>query len=216
MKFAPAFTFASALILMLRAGAPAVEGLEPLDPLYDVSSLDFNLYHDEKLRAELKLTKEQEKVYKAHNEIGKFGIPLEERQRFFKAGKKAELYALHRKKAEEYFAWMGKTLRPEQVKRLKQVWLQRKGIRLFGYEEIRKDLKMDEAQAKKLKEAHDKLRQHYEAEFQAGRINQKQARDLFLGQLNYGVPDKVRELLTAEQRRKLNDLLGEPYDFSKK
>lgn len=213
MNFARTFIFAPALTLMLAGNAAAEDPPAHLGPLYQPFEIVANL-RDPKIAKELKMTKEQEKVFKSDTKHFTFPDTPKELEKLKGAEKEAKRRAFMAKKADENFAWAGKTLRPEQIKRLKQVMLRAKGMQLFDHPEIRELLKIDAAMVKDLKAAHEKAMVYYVGEINAGRISREEGRKIYNTDLGFGVPEKVREQLNDEQRKKLQDLLGEPYTFN--
>ena len=68
---------------------------------------------------------------------------------------------------------------------------------------------------KELRAAFDKLRKDYEKEALAQKKLPGEIERTYFRTLAYGVPEKIRATLTAEQRKTLKDLLGEPFDFTR-
>jgi hypothetical protein len=126
----------------------------------------------------------------------------------------AKVRALCLKRYDETFAAAGQTLTPAQIARLKQIVLQGFGVGLFDHPEIRAARKLDEAQVKRLKADYKRLEAELGAEITSGKLTRSEAY-WKLNDFSFGVPEKVRESLTAEQRKKLKQLLGEPYAFNR-
>jgi hypothetical protein len=176
-------------------------------------------------KAELKITKEQEKALKASEEkrqkIWQKHVEAEGKvikAKLPKGEQNAKLRALETKVVDELFASIGETLRPEQLKRMKQIILQVKGMEIFDYPEIREALKIGDKEVKTLHAAYDKLaheeRQKLQAAVQAKKITSEEAaRQAF--SWTFSVPDQVRESLSKQQKRILEDLLGEKYRYGK-
>ncbi len=219
MPFSPRFIFAPALALLL-AGNTSFAVPADMSPLYsNVNILDSN----PDLLAELKITPEQEKGLKAtqgrRSKIWKQSfddcakVKLSNLPESEKASK---LRALQAQEANDTFQVYGETLHPEQIKRLKQILLQKHGMGVFDYPEIQAALKISDKEVKVLREAATKLMRETMAELRvdikAKKVSQQDvARKAFA--MGRSVPDKVRELLNKEQQKMLEDLLGDKFYY---
>jgi hypothetical protein len=211
------FILTATLVLALAGGAAANDAESRA--LYNPASI-FGFFTPE-MKAALKITKEQENALKANeakqHRIWQAHIAAEAQVRKAKLPKSketAKLRALETKVDDELFAALGDALRPEQVKRMKQIILQIKGMELFDYPEIRDALKIGDREVKAMKSAYDKLareeRKQLDAAVQAKQITREQAAK---SASNFGmsVPDKVRQSLSPAQKKALEELLGEKY-----
>jgi Spy/CpxP family protein refolding chaperone len=166
------------------------------------------LLNNKGVQEELKMTREQtEKLGGMQKEmIGKVqyifsklqGVKPEERreklQEIFK-----EINAEAEKLAKEI-------LKPEQMKRLKQIEMQQAGVRNFANEETVQALKLTDAQKDKIKRIVDDLEKGPQEAFKAaGRDPRK------MENLRKDAEDKVNAILNAEQKKAYRDLLGEPF-----
>src|SRR5262249_36930349 len=122
--------------------------------------------------------------------------------------KEVKVRALTKQRAEELFGWLNETLKPEQIKRLKQIMLQQQGMAVLDHPEILEVLKLNGEQVKNLKAIFEKARNDLAARAQAGRISRQDAAKQFKA-MRFGVPDKVRQAPTEQQRKTLKELLGE-------
>jgi hypothetical protein len=205
-------TLISVLLLVATAdaGPPNLAAsIPPYYPLY-ISPL----LTQANVKAELKITKEQDKgVQTCINAMGKtMSMDGLTNSKLNGPERDAKMRPLGAKRAEELFQSLGQVLNADQMKRLKQIALQWWGIGLFDHPEIREQLRLSESQAKALRATHDKLIKDLTQKLASGKIDQQ------LGQKQYyalqkGVPDEVRAELTADQRAKLRDLLGKPFEF---
>jgi hypothetical protein len=198
--------------MVLLTGIAPAENPVPLGPLYHPTGIVVWL-NDKKMLAEMRVTKQQEKVLIASAWSWHKAVEPEQLRKITGPDRDARIRALWMQKADEVFALAGKTLKPEQIKRLKQVLLQAHGISLFDHPEIRKALNLNEQQVKKLKAAYEEVKADMGAEITSGRFSRSEARKMY-NAVVFSVPERVRELLTPEQRKKLKDLLGEPYAFN--
>jgi hypothetical protein len=216
MKSARAFLFASALTALSAAPAPADDYPVKSDSLYHAMAVMTRLA-DKKVRAELGLSPEQDKAVVAvvngrWNQWFRDVTP-QELAKITGPDRDARVRALFTQRADETFAAAGKVLDPGQIARLKQILLQEYGITLFDYPEVRQALKLDRPQVKKLREAHEKLRAEVGKEIASGKMARAEARRRW-DAVTFGVPGRVREVLTDDQRKKLAELLGKPFAFN--
>ncbi|HLW67057.1 MAG TPA: hypothetical protein VKS79_17215 [Gemmataceae bacterium] len=177
------------------------------------------------LRAELKVTPDQERslsgsedrrnaisrqYYQDRDKI--WNSKLSERE------KNPKLRALDVRYVEDLFRIYSETLWPAQMKRMKQILLQMRGIDIFDYPEIRSALKIGDKEAKELHAAWDKWAAErmvqLRADVDAKKITNQEAARL-AGSAARSVPRKVRELLSSEQQKILEDLLGEKFVYKK-
>jgi hypothetical protein len=207
-----AYLAAPALVLTLTAGAFAAD-LEDLIPLWSAPRITYCL-NDAKMKADLKITKEQDKAVQAV--LKKFDKDTSgDGQTIFKfKGTQKEKFAqtrvLHGKRGEELLQLLGKVLDDEQVTRLKQLSLQHEGMGLFRYPEVREALKLSDKEADTLEATYKKLRDDCIRDFQSGKITKEEGRRRYEA-LGNQIPAGVRAQLSTKQRRALNDLLGEPF-----
>jgi hypothetical protein len=207
-----AYLFTPAFIVVLATRASAFD-VAAMTPPYSAVNI-WSLLNNPQAKKELKITTDQEKGIQAS--VDKWQkASSRDADTIYKwsgPGKEAKIRALTKQRAEELFGWLGQTLRPEQIKRLKQIMLQQHGMSVLDHPEIRAVLKLDDAQVKHLKAIFEKARNDLAARAQAGKISRQDGAKQFHA-LGFGVPDQVREALTEQQRQTLKDLLGEPYPF---
>lgn len=99
---------------------------------------------------------------------------------------------------------------------MKQIVLQVRGMELFDHVEIREALKIGDKEVKALKDAYDAFAREeglaLRAAVDAKKLDPKDAaRRASL--MTFGVPEKVRRVLTKEQQRVLDSILGEKYTY---
>jgi hypothetical protein len=208
-----AFRIASTLWVLLAANAPAEDYPVTKDALYSAMGVMTNLA-DKRVRADLKLTPEQDKAVVANTTGGwKWfkDVGPDELKKITGPDREAKIRARFTQQADDTFAAAGKVLKPGQIARLKQIMLQQRGITLFDYPEIRQDLKLDSTQVKRLRQADEKLRAEVGKDL--GKVSRAEANKKWNAVI-FGVPDRVRAELTASQRGKLTELLGEPFAFN--
>jgi Spy/CpxP family protein refolding chaperone len=183
------------------------------------------------LQAELKVTDEQKEKFKPvadkQSEMAK-----KQREAFKDAGgdkdKFKELFAENQKGREKMDEEIKKvveaTLTPEQLKRLKQIDLQAKGIRAFSNEDIAKELKITDAQSSKIKGILEEYAKdskdlgfggggggggkNFDKEKAAENAKKRE-------KLTKAAMADIDETLTADQKKQWKDMTGEPFDVSK-
>jgi len=133
----------------------------------------------------------------------------ERRKKFEEMRQKAELIS---KEVEETLELV---LEPDQMKRLKQLQLQREGVFAIGRPDIAKQLGLSEEQVGKVRELIASLRPDrakMRELFQQGR---DAVRKYFAEreQRRKEVEKKILEVLTPEQRKKWEQMIGKPFEF---
>jgi hypothetical protein len=206
-------TYGLALSLIIFVTGTVRGDLESLLPLHSVANIASYL-NQQRVKDELNLTKQQDiAIQKIVAKAGqKMGQDAETIFKLSGPDKYAKVRALSTARADELFQSLGQTLTPGQVKRLKQISLQHWGIFLFDHPEIRNALHLNEAQVANLKAMHKQIQDQLAKEVIAKRMNQKEGQKQYMV-LTHSIPDSVRAALTEEQRKKLQDLLGQPYSF---
>jgi hypothetical protein len=207
-----AYIFTPALMVAFATSASGVD-LAAMTPPYTAVNI-WSLLNNPQAKNELKITKAQEKGIQAAIEKWKKASSRDDDTIYKWRGpdKEAKIRALRKQRADELFGWLGATLKPEQIKRLKQIMLQQQGMTVLDHPEIREALKLNGEQVKNLKTIFEKARNDLAAKAQAGRISRQEGAKQYMA-LGFGVPEQVREALTEQQRQTLKELLGEPYPF---
>ena len=100
-------------------------------------------------------------------------------------------------------------LKPEQLKRVKQIALQQQGARAVATEEVAKALKITDEQKTKILEIQTKSREEMRG---LGRGEEARTK---IQELMKATNEKVMGVLTAEQKKTLKELQGKPFDLSK-
>jgi hypothetical protein len=123
---------------------------------------------------------------------------------------------LARKVTDETVEGMGDSLKPEQVKRFKQIAVQQTvrlaGAGVFLDPEVDKDLKLTDKQKEDLKKTvEDQQKKHLSALKDAG----GNPLDVFkkLGTINKDSVEDVVKTLTDDQKKTWKELTGEPFEF---
>ena len=130
---------------------------------------------------------------------------LERAAEMRKATEKTTLVS--RKLVAEYLPKLEQVLQPVQIQRLKQIQLQASGIDVWTEPEIAKELDLSAEQQDKLTE----LKNDYSRRQQSldGDFQQRFAR---IREMNLQRDQQALEVLSDEQKGKLNELKGAPFD----
>jgi hypothetical protein len=111
--------------------------------------------------------------------------------------------------AKEAETALAEILKPEQVKRLKQIVLQVSGMGAFASPAVETGLSITDEQKEKIKTIAGEVRTENTSIMQGdGTPEEKQKK---VAENNKGGLAKVKELLTAEQKTKWGELVGAPY-----
>lgn len=212
MNWARAIVLASAASLVSVDSLLADDEPKPASPLQTATGIATRLSNP-KVRADLKLTAEQEKEVLKNRWKWCKDITGQEIDAFAGPDQHAKCQALIAQRADEAYAAAGKVLSVEQIARLKQINLQSKGITMFDHPEIRKALHVDLDQWKKLREADKKVRAEVGAEISSLKMPLPEAHKKWNAVI-FGVPDQVREVLSSDQRTKLAEMLGVTFKFN--
>lgn len=148
---------------------------------------------------ELKLSEEQVKQVKEFQEKQRAdrpnfqGLEREEIQKKLAERRKAESEAI------------AKILKPEQVKRARQIALQQQGARALNNEEVAKALNVTDEQKEKIR---DIQRKSFEEMRGIGRGEEARTK---IQELVKATNEKVLGVLTAEQKTKFKEMQGKPF-----
>ncbi|MGP0067112.1 MAG: hypothetical protein ACLQGP_26400 [Isosphaeraceae bacterium] len=126
-----------------------------------------------------------------------------------------EKLAAHRKNAREKLAKLLKeVLQPDQLKRLRQVMLQREGAFALGEEGIRKELKITQEQLMKFMALTKELQRNVASQVKAAQSggNPEEIRPK-IEQLRKDCARKLEAVLTDAQKTQWKELLGPPFEL---
>jgi hypothetical protein len=191
------------------ADEPSFSGKEPKWPEMEM------LLKDRRVAREIKLTGNQEMVARRalFEPLGKFtqelnklrGLKLEEFQ-----ARSREARLVYNEEEREV---VGKVLKPEQFKRIKQIQVQGAGLDAFLQPVVQKELTLTTEQKEKVKAAAKEFRQASD-EIQNGN-NATSARKK-LAALRDETMKKLVALLTEEQQKTWKEMTGEPFQLDDK
>jgi Spy/CpxP family protein refolding chaperone len=160
------------------------------------------LLQQESVQKELKLSEEQVKKIKELSEKqresfrGLRDLSQEERRTKMQEAVKANEKAV------------GEILKPEQLKRVKQISLQQQGARALSNPEIAKTLNLTSEQTDKIKKIQEEARA---ARGQRGQGRPDEEARKKLEEARKATNEKIMGVLTAEQKTKLKEMTGEPF-----
>jgi hypothetical protein len=103
---------------------------------------------------------------------------------------------------------LGEVLDPQQVKRLREIYLQTRGNTIFLEADVKKDLKITEDQAKKIQSALDTQIKEQQAMFEGGNFDFERMQEL-----QKTATDTVQGVLTPEQKTAWTKMIGEPFQM---
>jgi hypothetical protein len=167
------------------------------------------------VQEELKMTEEQT------GKIKELGDKQNEARTKFREETKDLSKEDRQKKFEEYMAKapertkaeekaVSDVLKPEQLKRLKQISLQQQGSRAVATPEVADALKLTSEQKDKIKTIQEDSVKEMRDLFGGGGGNREEARKK-MEELRKATSEKVMGVLTDEQKAKYKELTGEPF-----
>ena len=182
------------------------------------------LLQSKTVREELKLTEEQTSKLKEWGtefqtkmREKRDGIPREEMRE--------KLPAIMAEMQKTVWKDLGEVLKPEQVKRLKQVEFQVSGLRALGNPETAAALKVTDDQKEKLKSVLDDsgkemrdLSEEYGGRFPGQRPTDPDKAKEFdkkSAKISKDATAKAMEVMTAEQKKQYAEMAGDPIDVTK-
>jgi Spy/CpxP family protein refolding chaperone len=104
---------------------------------------------------------------------------------------------------------VGEILKPEQLKRVKQISLQQQGARALSIPEVATALNLTDEQKDKLKSIQEEARTGRGQRGQRGQRTEEERKKL--EEARKATNEKLMNVLTAEQKTKLKELTGEPF-----
>jgi hypothetical protein len=201
----------SAFVLALVLVQPAAGGVGDLSPVYTPGTI-VGVLQDSKVKKALNIVKYQEAGLKAT--LATWNMRQDDDAIFKMKGpdKEAKIRAFTERRANELFKSLSRVLSPQQLKRLKQILLQKWGILIFEFPEIREALKLSTQEAENLQKIFEDSRNDVVKKILDGKLSREEGSRQYL-RLAQRVPDQIRSALSEEQRKILDDLLGAPYPF---
>jgi hypothetical protein len=103
---------------------------------------------------------------------------------------------------------LGEVLDAGQLKRLREIYLQRKGNSVFLEADVKNELKITDGQAGKIKAALDTQAKEQAAMFEGGNFDFEKMQEL-----QKTATDTVQSVLTAPQKTAWTKMIGEPFEM---
>lgn len=171
--------------------------------------ITFMLQHNPALQKELKLTEEQlAKIKELTPKIQeKFKADFEKVQKLDEKERPAKQQEVAKAMRQETFKALADVLKPEQMKRFKQIDLQQRGDRALNDEEVQQSLKLSDEQKSKIKS----IREAHREAFAKGMKENPMEFNKKIQAMNKETSEKVKGVLTDEQKKALQELMGEPF-----
>lgn len=122
-----------------------------------------------------------------------------------------ERQAKNREAQAELTKGLADVLKPEQVKRFRQLELQTVGVAAFGMPRVQEALKLTDDQKEKIRgigeEARGNMPSREDFQADADAAMKKRA------EVSKGAAEKVVALLTEDQKKEWKELTGDPFDY---
>ncbi len=185
------------------------------------------LVMNKSVQEELKLTDEQKKAFtdgqkESFGLMGKIDFTEFAKLKDLKAEERDAKIAEMMKPINEFNEkLLEKNLKPEQVKRLNQIARQQLGVQAFGQADVQKELAFTDDQKKKVKGILDDLKEDVAEITKSGTEKGKggfpgrlsaEAREK-ITKLNDKAKDSILDGLTADQKSKWKESVGEPFEL---
>jgi hypothetical protein len=122
--------------------------------------------------------------------------------------------ALNKTVADETKAGLKGVLKPDQEKRLNQIFLQTRGVSAFADADVQKKLKLSDDQKEKLKTIADDSQKDLAEIFQGLRGADAEARQEAMKKIaaiRKEAMDKAKDVLSADQKKDWEDMTGKPF-----
>ncbi len=199
---------ACGIVLTLAAAASAQRG-----GFTRGGDSSLGLLRSDEVQKELELTDEQKADITKILEESRGDRPqinfrdLSEEQR---REKFAEMREQAQKRAAETMTKVEGVLLPPQVKRLKQIGIQARGLRALSDDDVAKTLKLTDDQQKEIAAANEKSAEQMRELFQGG--NREGAREK-LTALRKQTEETILGVLTADQKKEFDNLKGEAFEL---
>jgi hypothetical protein len=121
--------------------------------------------------------------------------------------------AINQAVSEETMKAVEDVLKPEQIKRFKQIELQRRGAEAFTEPEVQKALKLTGEQKEKIKTIAADAAQERRELFQGGGANRgSEEAQKKMTALRKATVEKVSAVLTDDQKQTWKEMIGQPFE----
>ena len=164
------------------------------------------------VQQELKLDNEQvEKAKAAVDKVReKHSADRAQLQDLSQEERREKSRAINQAVAEETMKALADVLKPEQIKRLKQIQLQRRGAEAFTEPEVQKALNLTGEQKAKIKTIAAEAAQERRELFQGGANRGGEEAQQKMAALRKVTVEKVSAVLTDDQKQTWKEMIGQP------
>lgn len=169
------------------------------------------LLRNPQVQGELKLTEEQRSKVEqlGENLREKFRGLGQELRQLSPEEREKRLQAVNAEVEKE----LAKILKEQQLKRLKQIALQVEGLAALRRPEVAKQVGINEGQQKRIQEILREAAEKRRALFQQRPPSDPQATFQEMRKIRKWVDEQISKLLTKQQRKRWQKLIGEPFKF---
>lgn len=159
---------------------------------------------------EIKLTDDQKDKLATWYEG--FNEKIEEKSKGIERNREnfAKLMAIRTEVSENAEKELKDVLKPDQIKRIKQIEFQMMGTRALQNEDVQKELGITDEQKEKFTKIGEESREAFRDVFSGGRPDREKMQEMMAKQ-----GEKYQEVLTSSQKTKWKEMTGEAFDVSK-
>jgi hypothetical protein len=178
------------------------------------------LLENEGVQKELKLDKDQtDKVKEAVQKVrDKYKDQTDKLRDLSQEERRQKGQELTQTISQETLQSLNDVLKPDQLKRLKQIELQQVGAQAFARPDVQKALNLTADQQEKIKTISDDAAKEMRQLFQQNRGNQggnQQGQPNRLASLRKETMDKVQAVLTDDQKKAWKDMTGDSFEVAR-
>ncbi|HEV3235477.1 MAG TPA: hypothetical protein VGZ25_00715 [Gemmataceae bacterium] len=172
-----------------------------------------SLLQNESVQTELKVDKDQaEKVKEAVQQVqDKHKDEFAKLRDLSQEERRTEGQKLSRTVSEEILKAADTILKPDQIKRLKQIELQQLGTQAFTRPEVQTALSLKDDQKEKVKAIADAAATEMRELRQGG--NQQQGNREKIAAIRKETQEKIQAVLTDDQKKTWKDMTGDPFQM---
>jgi Spy/CpxP family protein refolding chaperone len=219
-----------ALLLAIGLGAPAFSqppkggpggffGGGGMGMMGGSSMLSLQLLQNEKVAKELELVDDQKGKIKeladaTSKEMRSLFSGFQDMDADERAAKMKEFQSKAKARDKELTKKIGDILLAHQTERLDQISLQLRGVGALQDEKVQKALEITDAQKEKMRKIGQGVGEKMKELFQPGSDLSREERQKKMQGIQKEVADQTMEVLTAEQKEKLEKMKGPKFDIS--
>jgi hypothetical protein len=202
----------SSLVAILAHSLAGQEGL--LAAGAGIGGYDM-LLQNESVQKELKI--ESDQIIKVKEIIRgvrrKYSAELEKLRDLNAEEKRAKVAVIFRTVSRETLERLTDALKPDQIKRLKQIHLQQQGLRAFSEPQVDRALGLSREQKAKIEKLEEAFAEELEKLFQEGTRGGFVTRLKKMLAIRRKAMDQGQAVLTAEQKKAWKELVGDSFEI---